>query len=111
MFSAKKNTIIDPILARTCIDEIVRCIHLGLLCVQENVDSRPTMDSVVLMLNCNSVTLPVPLEPGFLLQSNTSNLPRHLDDYTEGSQHSLSESFYVEEESANQYSAIDVQAY
>ncbi|KGN49154.1 putative receptor-like protein kinase At4g00960 [Cucumis sativus] len=107
----KATAIIDPILARTCIDEIMRCIHLELLCVQENVDIRPTMDSVVFMLNCNSVTLLVPLQPGFLLQSNTSNLPQHLDDHTEGPHHSLSESFYVEEESGNQYSAIDIQAY
>lgn len=104
------TAIIDPILARTCIDEIVRCIHLGLLCVQEDVASRPTMASVVLMLNSHSFTLPVPSWPGFLLQSNTSNLPQHLD-YTEGSQHSLSESLYIEEESENQYSTIDLQAY
>ncbi|XP_022142352.1 cysteine-rich receptor-like protein kinase 29 isoform X2 [Momordica charantia] len=91
------TSIIDPILARTCSDEIVRCIHLGLPCVQENVDGRPTMASVVLMLNSYSLTLPVPLRPGFLLQSNTSNLPQHFD-YTEGSQHSRSESTYIEEE-------------
>ncbi|XP_022142346.1 cysteine-rich receptor-like protein kinase 29 [Momordica charantia] len=99
------TNIIDPILARTCIDEIVKCIHLGLLCVQENVASRPTMASVVLMLNSNSLTLPVPSRPGFFLQSNTSNLPQHFD-YTEGSQPSRSESIYIEEEeSLYQYSA------
>ena len=97
------GAIIDPILGRTCMDEMVRCIHLGLLCVQENVESRPTMASAVVMLNSNSFTLPVPLRPGFLLQSNASNLPQHVDDYTEGSQHSLSESLYIEEESANQF--------
>ncbi|XP_038883071.1 cysteine-rich receptor-like protein kinase 29 [Benincasa hispida] len=95
------TAIIDPTLARTCIDEIIRCIHLGLLCVQENVASRPTMASVVLMLKNNSFTLPVPLRPGFWLQSDTKNLPQHLDDYTEGSQHSLSESPCGEAESTS----------
>ncbi|XP_022950182.1 cysteine-rich receptor-like protein kinase 29 isoform X2 [Cucurbita moschata] len=97
------GAIIDPILGRTCMDEMVRCIHLGLLCVQENIESRPTMASAVVMLNSNSFTLPVPLRPGFLLQSNASNLPQHVDDYTQESQHSLSETLYIEEESANQF--------
>lgn len=85
------TNIIDPILSGTYIDEIMKCIHLGLLCVQENVDSRPTMGLVVLMLNSNSSTLPVPSRPGFLLHSNTSNFPQHFN-YAEGSQVSQSES-------------------
>jgi hypothetical protein len=40
--------------------EIMRCIHIGLLCVQENVADRPTMASEVLMLNSYSITLPIP---------------------------------------------------
>jgi hypothetical protein len=38
--------------------EIMRCIHIGLLCVQENVADRPTMASIVLMLSSYSMTLP-----------------------------------------------------
>ncbi|XP_059461581.1 putative cysteine-rich receptor-like protein kinase 31 [Corylus avellana] len=40
--------------------EIMRCIHIGLLCVQENVTDRPAMASVFLMLNTYSITLPEP---------------------------------------------------
>ena len=55
--------------------EILRCIHIGLLCVEENVADRPTMASVLLMLNSNSVTLSVPKKPAFLLgRSNISDM-------------------------------------
>ncbi|GLT69385.1 hypothetical protein SLA2020_415420 [Shorea laevis] len=30
---------------------VLRCIHLGLLCVQDNVDNRPTMSNVIFMLS------------------------------------------------------------
>lgn len=61
--------IIDPTLSSGSITEMIRCIHIGLLCVQENVASRPTMASVVLMLNSYSLTLPVPSEPAFFMDS------------------------------------------
>uniref|UniRef100_A0A2N9F249 Protein kinase domain-containing protein n=1 Tax=Fagus sylvatica TaxID=28930 RepID=A0A2N9F249_FAGSY len=41
-------------------DEVMRCIHLGLLCVQEDPADRPTMAMIVLTLNSGSVTLPSP---------------------------------------------------
>ncbi|KAI3797543.1 hypothetical protein L1987_32801 [Smallanthus sonchifolius] len=64
---------IDPILkkASRSLHDIIRSINIGLLCVQENVLDRPTMASVVLMLNSFSVTLPVPCEPAFFMHSNT----------------------------------------
>ncbi|KAF3777361.1 putative cysteine-rich receptor-like protein kinase 23 [Nymphaea thermarum] len=45
--------------------EALRCIHIGLLCVQEDMMNRPTMSSVVLMLGSSSVTLPAPHPPAF----------------------------------------------
>ena len=51
--------------------EIMKCIHIGLLCVQENVVKRPTMASVVLMLNTDSMTLSIPSRPAFIMNSNT----------------------------------------
>ncbi|KAJ4703258.1 Cysteine rich receptor like kinase [Melia azedarach] len=61
--------LIDPTLTNGSRTEIIRCIHIGLLCVQENVASRPTMASIVLMLNSYSLTLPVPSEPAFFMHS------------------------------------------
>ena len=42
--------------------EMLRCIHVGLLCVQEDPRLRPSMASVVIMLN----TLPIPTVPAFV---------------------------------------------
>ncbi|GAY63414.1 hypothetical protein WN944_014308 [Citrus x changshan-huyou] len=41
-------------------DEVIRCIHVGLLCVHEDPADRPSMATTVLALNSYSVTLPVP---------------------------------------------------
>ena len=65
----------DPTIRLGSTTEIMRCIHIGLLCVQENVADRPTMASVVLMLNSYSITLPVPLEPAFFMHSNIDSEP------------------------------------
>ncbi|GKA27401.1 hypothetical protein Tco_0713569 [Tanacetum coccineum] len=48
---------------------IIRSIHIGLLCVQENATDRPTMGSAILMLNSLSILLPQPLKPAFLVHS------------------------------------------
>ncbi|KAE9618636.1 putative protein kinase RLK-Pelle-DLSV family [Lupinus albus] len=63
------SNLIDPTLNNGSRNEIMRCIHIGLLCVQQNLADRPTMASVVLMLNSYSTTLPVPSEPAFFMQS------------------------------------------
>ena len=52
------------------ITEIMRFIHIGLLCVQENVADRPNMASVVLMINSNSFALTVPRQPASFMVSN-----------------------------------------
>lgn len=57
-------------------NEVIRCIHIGLLCVQEDPADRPTMPSIVLMLNNYSVpTLPSPKKPAFFPHSRTENMP------------------------------------
>uniref|UniRef100_A0A2N9IM87 Protein kinase domain-containing protein n=1 Tax=Fagus sylvatica TaxID=28930 RepID=A0A2N9IM87_FAGSY len=50
--------------------EIMKCIHMGLLCVQENIADRPTMALIVLILNSNSMTLSVPSQPAFFMHNN-----------------------------------------
>ncbi|XP_034892299.1 cysteine-rich receptor-like protein kinase 14 isoform X2 [Populus alba] len=63
--------LIDPILRNGSTAEMMRCIHIGLLCVQENVADRPTMASVVLMLSNSSLTLQIPFEPALFISSRT----------------------------------------
>ncbi|XP_040362112.1 cysteine-rich receptor-like protein kinase 25 [Rosa chinensis] len=50
-------------------NEVIRCIHIGLLCVQENPEERPTMQTINLMLSSYSVTAPSPQKPAFCLHS------------------------------------------
>ena len=50
--------------------EVLRCIQVGLLCVQERAEDRPTMSSVVLMLSSETATMPQPKNPGFCLGRN-----------------------------------------
>nr|CAD1841125.1 unnamed protein product [Ananas comosus var. bracteatus] len=45
--------------------EVLRCIHIGLLCVQENPADRPNMSRVVVMLSSRTVTLETPSKPAF----------------------------------------------
>ncbi|PWA73002.1 Concanavalin A-like lectin/glucanase, subgroup [Artemisia annua] len=60
--------LIDPTMVETnSKDEVMRCINIGLLCVQEDVDARPSMSSVINMLNNYSLTLPSPKRPPFYL--------------------------------------------
>ncbi|WCJ20319.1 cysteine-rich RLK (RECEPTOR-like protein kinase) 10 [Euphorbia peplus] len=60
--------VLDPILAHSYSrNEVLRCIQIGLLCVQEDPADRPTMATVVLMLNSYSLTLPIPQQPTFVL--------------------------------------------
>ncbi|XP_031123645.1 putative receptor-like protein kinase At4g00960 [Ipomoea triloba] len=58
--------ILDPVLGESYSrNEVIQCIHIGLLCVQEDVDERPTMANVDLMLNSYSATRSATREPAF----------------------------------------------
>ncbi|KAF3777610.1 Cysteine-rich receptor-like protein kinase 10 [Nymphaea thermarum] len=57
---------VDPLLKKTCPPrEPLKYLHIGLLCVQEDAETRPTMSSVLLMLGSEPLALPVPTEPAF----------------------------------------------
>ena len=51
--------------------EILKCIHVGLLCVQEFAKHRPTMSTVVSMVNSEIVDLPTPKQPAFTETQHT----------------------------------------
>ncbi|BAT89930.1 hypothetical protein VIGAN_06106400 [Vigna angularis var. angularis] len=65
--------------------QILRYIHIGLLCVQHRPEDRPNMSSVVLMLNGEKL-LPEPTQPGFYTGRNnltmTDSSLRNLDAYS-----------------------------
>ena len=47
--------------------EVLRCIHIGLLCVQEFAVNRPTMSEVAFMIS-HETTLPSPNQPAFIFK-------------------------------------------
>ncbi|KAM0886242.1 hypothetical protein ACQ4PT_029830 [Festuca glaucescens] len=49
-------------------DEVLICVHVALLCVQENPDDRPLMSSVVFVLENGSTTLPAPDCPAYFVR-------------------------------------------
>nr|XP_034898562.1 cysteine-rich receptor-like protein kinase 10 isoform X2 [Populus alba] len=58
--------LMDPMLEKSSVaTEVLRCIHIGLLCVQEDPADRPTMSSVLHMLASDTITLPIPKQPAF----------------------------------------------
>ncbi|XVF27796.1 hypothetical protein REPUB_Repub14bG0139800 [Reevesia pubescens] len=80
----KALELVDPSMKNGSKTELMRCIHIGLLCVQENVAERPNMASVVLMLTSYSVTLPLPSQPAFFIHSNTQSEVPWLQDLNSG---------------------------
>jgi hypothetical protein len=50
--------------------EVLRFVHVGLLCVQDDPQLRPGMASVLIMLNSRSVTLPAPTAPAFAVDTH-----------------------------------------
>ncbi|CAD6342571.1 unnamed protein product [Miscanthus lutarioriparius] len=66
--------LVDPNMGGSSIPEadVLRCIHIGLLCVQGDPTARPVMSSVVVMLGSNTVTLQAPSKPAFCFRNNSN---------------------------------------
>ncbi|KAH1105738.1 hypothetical protein J1N35_009506 [Gossypium stocksii] len=58
-----------------CHQEILRCIHVGLLCVQEHANNRPSMSMVISMLNSEIIDLLSPTQPAFTAAFYGESLP------------------------------------
>ncbi|KAI7725469.1 hypothetical protein M8C21_008021, partial [Ambrosia artemisiifolia] len=57
--------------------EVLLCIHVGILCVQELASDRPTMTDVAFMLSNHDTMLPSPNQPAFIFRE-----PNHGMDTT-----------------------------
>ncbi|KAL2931555.1 Cysteine-rich receptor-like protein kinase 6 [Bienertia sinuspersici] len=53
-------------------EEIIKCIHIGLLCIQEDAVLRPRMTSIVADLNGQASNLPMPKPPNFFGTTNNN---------------------------------------
>ncbi|KAK4547506.1 hypothetical protein RGQ29_032829 [Quercus rubra] len=54
--------------------EALRCIHIGLLCVQDQAKDRPTMPDVVSMLSNETLKLSSPKKPAFFTNTIAEDL-------------------------------------
>jgi len=60
--------LMDPILRESCSkDQVLRCINVGLLCVEDSALDRPTMSDVVSRLT-SEAQLPLTSEMRFQIQ-------------------------------------------
>lgn len=76
----KPEELIDPSILDSCNKkEAMQCIHVGMLCVQFSAVHRPTMSSVVYMLESENTSLPLPTQVG-----NTSLNADEMDLVMEG---------------------------
>ncbi|XP_044968387.1 G-type lectin S-receptor-like serine/threonine-protein kinase B120 isoform X2 [Hordeum vulgare subsp. vulgare] len=68
------------------LDEVSKCIHVGLLCVQDSSSARPHMSSVVSMLDSEATPRAAPKQPTYFAQINyeTSDATEDLENSANG---------------------------
>jgi len=60
------SELVDPSIKESIdADEVQRCVHIGLLCVEHYAEDRPTMSEVVSMLTNKSAIVSLPQTPAF----------------------------------------------
>ncbi|XP_037471375.1 cysteine-rich receptor-like protein kinase 6, partial [Triticum dicoccoides] len=70
----KAIELIDKSLSNCCpIDQFLKFMHIGLLCVQQKPADRPSMSAVNFMLSSNEVHLPPLTRPAFFLHEIETN--------------------------------------
>ncbi|KAJ0477857.1 putative protein kinase RLK-Pelle-DLSV family [Helianthus annuus] len=76
----------DPTLGNSCvIDQLLRTVHVALLCVQENAEDRPVMSDVISMLTNDTMQLPAPKRSAFFFGrtvSMSTSVERKSKDYS-----------------------------
>ncbi|KAJ4745346.1 Serine/threonine-protein kinase [Rhynchospora pubera] len=72
-YEERASDLIDPTMKETCsIPEVLRCIQVALLCVQDLAYDRPEIPLVIKMITNDNPSMPVPRRPTFTLQGYSS---------------------------------------
>ncbi|KAM6549129.1 hypothetical protein CsatB_020805 [Cannabis sativa] len=74
-------------------DEFMRCVRVGLLCVQDDPNDRPSMSNVMLMLGSETASLPSPRQPTFIVKRSISSTPNNLS-HSSSSNNLLTDTLY-----------------
>ncbi|KAL2901839.1 putative cysteine-rich receptor-like protein kinase 12 [Bienertia sinuspersici] len=75
-FEEKTSKLVDPTLRDSCsTDEVMKCVNIGLMCVQEDITKRPTMETILHKLNYSNFDSKAPsmLQPPTFLYSSGSD--------------------------------------
>ena len=70
--------LVDPTISDSCVEyQVIRCIHVSLLCVEDGAVDRPTMSDMLSMLTNESIQLPLPKKPAFSIgrKAIEANMP------------------------------------
>uniref|UniRef100_J3MLM8 Protein kinase domain-containing protein n=2 Tax=Oryza brachyantha TaxID=4533 RepID=J3MLM8_ORYBR len=98
--------LIDQSLQGQFRSQALRCIHIGLLCVQSDPDDRPHMSSVIFMLNRENMNLQPPAPPAFFCDRDTNSASQH--SVSEQSVYDRSNVIYAEDMSVNGITLTDM---
>jgi hypothetical protein len=81
--------LIDSSIMESCVPaEALLCIHIGLLCVQDNPNERPLMSSVVFILENGNSTLAIPNKPAYFAHTY-NNKVKQVRGTTQNSKNSV----------------------
>lgn len=75
--------IMDPTFIEVSREQVLRCIQIALLCVQDDPADRPSMSDIVLMLSNESIQLHEPNEPAYLSTKKKTSAKQHQLDELE----------------------------
>ncbi|CDP20442.1 unnamed protein product [Coffea canephora] len=72
----KSIDFVDKKILESCNEtEVIKCINIGLLCVQDDPSERPSMSDILIMLSSETAALPNPNQPAFVVRRHTSKTP------------------------------------
>uniref|UniRef100_A0ACD5UN09 Uncharacterized protein n=1 Tax=Avena sativa TaxID=4498 RepID=A0ACD5UN09_AVESA len=66
------SEMIDQSLEEYARSQALRCIHIGLICVQPDPDDRPNILSVIFMLTRDNMEIQAPAQPAFFFRSESA---------------------------------------
>ncbi|KAI3937141.1 hypothetical protein MKX01_015356, partial [Papaver californicum] len=72
----------DPSISNSfTLSEVSRCMHVGILCVQDSAIDRPDMSAVVRMLESETALRPAPRPPTFTIGRRPSEMDLSMDEH------------------------------
>ncbi|KAF7051040.1 hypothetical protein CFC21_059327 [Triticum aestivum] len=84
----KTKDLVDSNIVESCVHhDALLCVQMGLLCVQDNPNDRPTMSSIMFILENISATLPIPNQPVYF--AHAKNEVEHVTGDTQNSKNNL----------------------